>query len=258
MKSTAELEALHTTVIDIVRDAGRRVMEVYAAAITVRQKADASPVTRADELADALIVARLATLTPGIPVTSEESCACAPQAPAGDAFWLVDPLDGTKEFIGRNGEFTVNIALIECGKPVLGVVLAPALGQLYSGIPRVGAWLEDSAGRHAISCRRAPDAGLTVLSSRSHGDMTTLDAFLASHRVAQARTVGSSLKPCLIAAGEADVYPRFGRTMEWDIAAGHAVLAAAGGRIEQLDGAPLTYGKAAFANPPFIAWGLHD
>lgn len=258
MKTLAELKALHAALLDIVRDAGRCVMEVYATDFEVTDKSDQSPVTLADRKADDLIVARLKALTPDIFIVSEESTE-AGQRPAGGApFWLVDPLDGTKEFINRNGEFTVNVALIEHGMPVLGVVLAPALGRMFSGIAGAGAWLEDKAGERAIACRATPAEGLTVVASRSHGDAAALDAFLTGRKVASLRNAGSSLKICLVAAGEADVYPRLGRTMEWDIAAGHAVLVAAGGRIEQLDGTPLAYAKPDFANPHFVAWGLGD
>ena len=153
--------------------------------------------------------------------------------------------------------FTVNIALIEAGAPVLGVVLAPALNRLYAGGRGLGAYAEDAVGRRSIRSRAVPEAGLTVVASRSHGDATALAAFLAGRQVASLANTGSSLKLCLVAAGEADLYPRLGRTMEWDIAAGHAVLAAAGGSVRCTDtGEPLTYGKPGFANPHFAATGL--
>lgn len=256
MKNVAELKVLHEALLDIVRDAGKCVMDVYATDFEVTDKSDNSPVTQADKKADEVIVGRLAALTPDIFIVSEESTEAGQRPADGASFWLVDPLDGTKEFINRNGEFTVNIALIENGQPVLGVVLAPALGRLFSGIAGVGAWLEDGAGAREIRCRVPPAEGLTVVASRSHGDAAALDAYLAGRTVAELRNAGSSLKICLVAAGEADVYPRLGRTMEWDIAAGHAVLAAAGGRIEQVDGSPFSYGKPDFANPHFAAWGL--
>jgi 3'(2'), 5'-bisphosphate nucleotidase len=201
-------------------------------------------------------VPALRALAPDIPVVAEEAVAAGQVPVIGERFWLVDPLDGTKEFIGRNGEFTVNIALIEHGAPVLGVVGAPALGRVYAGAAGEGAWVEDAQGRRAIRCRPVPAEGLTVVASRSHGDAAALEAFLAGRRVASLATAGSSLKLCLLAAGEADLYPRLGRTMEWDIAAGHAVLAAAGGRVTTLQGEPLRYGKSGFENPHFAAWGL--
>lgn len=254
--STPPLSALLPALLPIVREAGERILQIYQRDFSVRDKADASPVTEADEAAEALILPRLAALTPDIPVVSEEAAAAGHIPLVQDCFWLVDPLDGTKEFISRNGEFTVNIALIRHGQPVLGVVLAPALGRLFAAAENAGAFVEDATGRRAIACRTPPAEGLTVVASRSHGDATALDAFLAGRKVAALVSAGSSLKLCLVAAGEADLYPRLGRTMEWDIAAGHAILGAAGGRVETLDGAPLKYGKADFANPHFVAWGL--
>ena len=237
----------------IARDAGALILEVYATDFAVRGKGDQSPVTEADERAEALIVPALRAFAPELPIVAEEAVAGGDVPEPGRTFWLVDPLDGTKEFIGRNGEFTVNIALVHDGEPVLGVVYAPALGRLFAGARGAGAWLEDAAGRRAIRCRAVPDAGLTVVASRSHGDAAALDAFLAGRRVAALASAGSSLKLCLVAAGEADLYPRLGRTMEWDIAAGHAVLAAAGGAVRDLAGQPLRYGKPGFDNPHFAA-----
>ena len=248
------------SITHVARDAGGVIMQVYATDFAVRGKDDASPVTQADERAEALILKALAALAPDIPIVAEESVA-AGRVPvvsgASGRFWLVDPLDGTKEFISRNGEFTVNIALVEAGAPVLGVVFAPALGRLYGGCRASGAFAEDGAGRRPIRCREVPAAGLTVVASRSHGDAAALDAFLAGRRVASLANAGSSLKLCLVACGEADLYPRLGRTMEWDIAAGHAVLAAAGGSVRRVDtGAVLAYGKPGFENPHFVAAGL--
>lgn len=246
------------TLIPLARQAGKLVMDVYATDFAVRGKDDASPVTEADERAEAVILAGLAALTPEIPVVAEEAVAAGKLPAVGERFWLVDPLDGTKEFIRRNGEFTVNIALIEAGQPVLGVVLAPALGRLYGGAVGVGAFVDDERGRRSIRCRVPPTEGITVVASRSHGDAAALDAFLAGRKVAKQVSAGSSLKLCLVAAGEADLYPRLGRTMEWDIAAGHAVLAAAGGRVTEIDGRPMAYAKPDFANPHFVAWGFED
>lgn len=245
----------------LARQAGTAIMAVYATDFSVRGKGDASPVTAADEQAEAIILAGLADLAPGIPVVAEESVAAGriPDVSAG-RFWLVDPLDGTREFVNRNGEFTVNIALVEQGVPVLGVVFAPAVGgaagRLFAGGRGLGAWVEDAQGRRPIQCRAVPADGLTVVASRSHGDASALDAFLAGRRVARLATAGSSLKLCLLAEGAADLYPRHGRTMEWDIAAGHAVLLAAGGQVWTLDGrTPLAYGKPGFENPNFVASG---
>ncbi|HRP94629.1 MAG TPA: 3'(2'),5'-bisphosphate nucleotidase CysQ [Rhodocyclaceae bacterium] len=258
MTDFANRRELLETLIPIVRAAGEVTLKVYRTDFSVRDKDDASPVTQADEQAEALIVPALQALAADVPIVAEEAVAAGHVPQVGRRFWLVDPLDGTKEFITRNGEFTVNIALIEDGEPVLGVVLAPALERLYAGAVDGGAFVEDRDGRHPIAVRPMPSEGLTVIASRSHNDATALDAFLKDYRVAALRSAGSSLKLCLIAAGEADMYPRLGRTMEWDIAAGHAVLAAAGGRVECLDGAPLRYGKTDFANPHFVARGRPD
>jgi len=253
---TAEHRILLDTASAAAHAAGVAILDIYRQDFNVRHKADASPVTRADEEAEAIIEERLAAAAPEIPIIAEERCAAQglPSA-APPRFWLVDPLDGTKEFISRNGEFTVNIALVECGRPRLGLVYAPALGRLFAGGEGVGAWVEEDGLRRAISTRAVPEAGLTVVGSRWHGDDAAVDAFLAGRRVAERAMVGSSLKLCLIAEGAADVYPRFGRTMEWDIAAGDAILRAAGGTVRTLDGAPLRYGKAGFDNPDFVAWG---
>lgn len=247
--------------IVVARSAGDAIMAIYATDFAARDKSDDSPVTEADEQAEAVIFAALARLTPEIPVIAEEAAAAGRMPAVAGRFWLVDPLDGTREFISRNGEFTVNIALIEDRRPVLGVVLAPALGpkgRLFAGAQGLGAFVEDGAGRRPIHCRNVPAEGLTVVASRSHGDAAALDAFLAGRKVASLASAGSSLKLCLIAAGEADLYPRLGRTMEWDIAAGHAVLASAGGRVATLDGKELLYSKPGLDNPHFVASGLPD
>jgi 3'(2'), 5'-bisphosphate nucleotidase len=250
---TASTLDLLNSVLDITRAAGRVILEVYGTDFAVRGKDDASPVTEADERAEALILPALQALTPDVPVVAEEAVAAGRVPVVKDRFWLVDPLDGTKEFISRNGEFTVNIALVQDGVPVLGVVYAPALDRLFAGAIGHGAFVEDAGKRREIRCRAVPDAGLTVLASRSHGDAAALDAFLAGRKVASLANAGSSLKLCLVAAGEADLYPRLGRTMEWDIAAGHAVLLAAGGMVNRVDGGVLRYGKPGFDNPHFVA-----
>jgi 3'(2'), 5'-bisphosphate nucleotidase len=239
----------------IARRAGAAILEVYGADFAVERKADDSPVTVADERAEALIAAELAASTPQVPVVAEEAASQGRLPPLGDEFWLVDPLDGTREFIGRNGEFTVNIALVQHGEPVLGVVYAPALDRLFAGARGCGAWVEEGGVRRPLATREVPGSGLIVVGSRSHGDAQALAAYLDGRAVADIRPAGSSLKFCLVAAGEADLYPRLGRTMEWDIAAGHAVLAAAGGHVERLDGRPMNYGKPGFENPHFVARG---
>jgi 3'(2'), 5'-bisphosphate nucleotidase len=240
----------------IALDAACIVLEVYATDFGVHAKDDASPVTVADQRAEALIVAALRTLSPGIPIVAEEAVAAGQVPEIGERFWLVDALDGTKEFIKRNGEFTVNIALIEDGRSALGVVCVPVLGEVYAGATGNGAYVRSGGETRPLACRAVPPEGHAVVASASHGDRERLDDFLAGRLIASRRTIGSSLKLCLVAAGEADLYPRFGRTMEWDIAAGDAVLAAAGGSVTDLAGAPLRYGKPGFENPPFVARGL--
>jgi 3'(2'), 5'-bisphosphate nucleotidase len=241
----------------LVREANELVLSIYQSAFAVNAKADASPVTEADVRAEALITAGLQRLAPDIPLVAEEAVAAAGCIPdCGERFWLVDPLDGTREFVSRNGEFTVNVALIERGEPVLGVVGIPVQGRVYAGARGQGAWVEDAQGRRAIACRAVPPEGVTVVASRSHGDDAALQGFLAGRQVAAIVHAGSSLKLCTIAEAQADLYPRHGRTMEWDIAAGHAVLSAAGGAVMDLDGQPLRYGKPGLENPHFVARGL--
>lgn len=243
--------------------AGARIMQIYANGVTASLKGDGSPLTEADLAAEAIIVEGLAEASPGLPVVSEEDGGGSGPRPEPEAtFLLVDPLDGTKEFLGRSGEFTVNIALIAAGHPVAGVVLAPALGRLWSGVSGRGATVQVvgpdgvPGDRRSIAVRTRPAGGLIAVASRSHLDAET-EAFLAGLPVAERRSIGSSLKFCLVAQGDADVYPRFGPTMEWDTAAGQAVLAAAGGRVTDPSGKPFVYGKraAGYRNGSFIAWG---
>jgi len=255
MLPSSRLPALLDELAQIARRAGETILEVYRSDFQARTKGDASPVTEADERAEALIVAALRELAPQIPVVAEEAVAAGQVPVIGAEFWLVDPLDGTREFISRNGEFTVNIALVQHGVPVAGVVYAPALGRMFAGAVGGPAWSEQAGLRRPLQVRGAPGQGLTVIGSRSHGDAAALERFLAGRCVAELRAAGSSLKFCLVAAGEADFYPRLGRTMEWDIAAGHAIVAAAGGRVECVDGTPLRYGKPGFENPHFVASG---
>jgi 3'(2'), 5'-bisphosphate nucleotidase len=237
--------------------AGAAILDIYRTDFAVRGKADASPVTEADEQAERIILAALRDASPEIPVVAEEEIA-AGRGPStvGSRFWLVDPLDGTKEFISRNGEFTVNIALIEDGRPTMGVVYAPALGVTYAALgPGIVTRQQGDAAPAPIAVRPIPAAGAVIVHSRSHNDQSRLAPFVATCPEAECRVSGSSIKFCLIAAGEADYYPRFGTTMEWDTAAGQAVLEAAGGRVLTTGGAPLRYGKPDFRNPDFIAEG---
>ncbi len=250
---------------DLALTAGREIMAIYAKPAVARQKADLTPVTEADEAAERIILAGLKTQDPATPVISEEAAAAGFIPRTGERFYLVDPLDGTKEFLSRNGEFTVNIALIDKGSPIAGIVLAPALGRIFCGETGAGAFeahMEaeadvESLAWKALKARQASADGPVVVASRSHRDERT-ETYLKCLKVKKIVSAGSSLKFCLLASGEADLYPRFGRTMEWDTAAGHAVLAAAGGYVGLETGEPLTYGKAerGYDNPAFIARGI--
>jgi 3'(2'), 5'-bisphosphate nucleotidase len=243
--------------------AGQEIMRIYRTDFSVEKKLDASLLTEADGLAEALILARLADAEPALQVIAEEAVAGGVMPEHGSRFALVDPLDGTKEFVAKNGEFTVNIAIIEHGRPVMGVVYAPALHRLFVAESPSFAWQAKAAPdgpppkkREPLRIRPAPFAGLTAVASKSHRSPET-DAWLARYSITDIVGAGSALKFCLVAAGEADVYPRLGRTMEWDTAAGQAVVEAAGGRVLTLDGAPLLYGKRArgYDNPDFIVYG---
>ncbi len=248
----------------LARDAGKEIIRIYNSNPESRLKSDSSPVTEADVAAERIILAGLAKLEPYTPVIAEEAVSAGAEPVTAKRFFLVDPLDGTREFISRNGEFTINIALIENGQPTAGVVFAPAVGRVFCGEVEKGS-LEaglladgdvDDCEWHKIKVRRLPGEGAKVVASRSHRDERT-NQWIAGRKVAEIVSAGSSLKFCLVATGEADLYPRFSRTMEWDTAAGHAVLIAAGGGIVTEDGAPLTYGKRqrGFDNPGFIAFG---
>ncbi len=241
-------------VIAIAEQAGGVIMDHHECP-GARLKADRSPVTDADEAAEALIVEALSRLTPDIPVIAEEMMAAGgPQGNTGDRFWLVDPLDGTREFLDGNGEFTVNIALIEERRVTLAVVGVPARQLLYASDGKRSWRRQPGEGDAIITARKPPQDGMTAAMSRSHRDESS-NAFLATLPVAREIIGGSSLKFCLLAEGRADVYPRFGRTMEWDTAAGQGILEAAGGAVTEPDGGAFLYGKPGFVNPPFVAWG---
>lgn len=241
------------------------ILEIYEGEIDVEIKGDETPVTKADQAAEAVILEHLARLAPAIPVVAEEAVAAGRIPQIDGEFFLVDPLDGTKEFIKRNGEFTVNIALVRDNVPVIGVIYTPAKGWLFAGEVGKGAWRAEVAdprknhrleNHRSISVRQAGDK-VDVVGSRSHHTEGAVE-FLKAYRIGEQKAIGSSLKFCLLAAGEADLYPRFGRTMEWDTAAGDAILTAAGGCVKNLDGSRLQYGKviqedAPFANAFFIA-----
>jgi 3'(2'), 5'-bisphosphate nucleotidase len=241
----------------IAERAGHEILRVYHGEFEVRDKADFSPVTDADERAEQLIIENLSRIAPEIPVVAEESVAAGRIPDIGKGpFFLVDPLDGTKEFVSRNGEFTVNIALIENACPVLGVVHLPVLTETYWTSGDGEAWRNRRGERAPIRCR-TPGDELVAVASRSHSNPET-DEYLSRFPIKERISAGSSLKFCRIAEGVADIYPRIGRTMEWDIAAGHAVLNAAGGCVMTLEGVPLRYGKTGFENPPIVARGLEQ
>ena len=240
-------------------EAGGKIMEIYDSGdFDVKTKSDASPVTVADEAADKIISDGLRAVFPDLMLVTEEQSAT--HSAKGDTFLIVDPLDGTKEFINRRGDFTVNIALVERGEPTRGVVYAPARSRMFftladgSSVEETGNFALDEIGpTKPISVSRPDNAALMVVASKSHRDQAT-DDYIARYDVRDMTSAGSSLKFCLIATGEADLYPRIGRTMEWDTAAGHAVLKGAGGAVVRFDDlTPLKYGKADFANPFFIA-----
>jgi 3'(2'), 5'-bisphosphate nucleotidase len=254
---TAITPGLLDAVEALAREAGEAIMGYYRSDLSIDRKDDYSPVTDADRDADAIIAAGLRKLTPEIPVITEEEVADG-LAPTniGTRFWLVDPLDGTREFINHRDEFTVNIALIDNGAPILGVVGVPARGTLYAADgPGRATMCEDGGEHRPIAARVAPAEGIAVAASRSHANKDELEAYLKDKSVADFLAAGSSLKFCLVAEGKADLYPRLGPTMEWDTAAAHAVLAAAGGHVRTLDGKELTYGKPDFRNPHFAATG---
>ena len=248
------LEPLEETAFE----AGSAIMAVHRSGADAATKSDGSPVTVADRQAEEIILRALARIAPEIQVISEENAKSHQLAPA-EHFFLVDPLDGTREFIRQdgNGAFTVNIALIQHGSPVLGIVYAPALDRMFSGLIASGARELSGGQTRDLAVRSVPKSGPVAVASRSHRDPET-DRWLADNQVSQTVSIGSSLKFCLLAAGEADLYPRFGPTMEWDTAAGDAVLRAAGGTVTTPDGGPFTYGKPDYRNGSFVAYGDPD
>ncbi len=249
--------ALLRLAADLADRAGALILTVRARGFETLRKADRSPVTEADHAAEALIVQGLRAAAPGIPVIAEEEIEAGVQhAPSGE-YWLVDPLDGTREFAAMRDEFTVNIGLVRDGRPVLGAVGVPAYGELFGGMMGASAvaWKRTEAGEQPIRARSPPEGGMHVLASRHYAGDPQLDQFLEGRRVARVTNMGSALKIVRLAEGSGDLYPRFGRTMEWDTAAPQAILEAAGGRLCEMDGTPLAYGKAGWANPPFLCTG---
>jgi len=234
------------------REAGDAILEVVRRGFEVEAKTDSSPVTEADRAAELIILAALARAAPGVPVIAEEEVAAGRIPAHGDNYFLVDPLDGTKEFVRGGDDYTVNIGLIENGVPKLGVVFAPASGRLHGGVVGSGAWLEESNGRRAIRTRTR-GTEVTAVASKSHLNQATVDYLEEAVGTCDFVAVGSSLKFCIVAEGGADIYPRASPTSEWDTAAGHAVLLAAGGLVHGPDASPLRYGKRAFLNRAFVA-----
>ena len=240
---------------EVARDAGHEIMKIYDNAIEVNFKDDGSPVTLADEAAEKTILKKLKEIIPDVPIVSEEN-ASSHNSDATDQFFLIDPLDGTKEFLKKDGlgSFTVNIGLIEKGVPTLGVVYAPALDRMFFASTSTGAFEESKKGIQKINIRPVPSSGPVAVASVSHRDEST-NNWLNENNIKDTISIGSSLKFCLVACGEADVYPRFGPTMEWDTAAGDAVLRSAGGSVSLPNGKPFNYGKLNYRNGAFIAHG---
>lgn len=240
---------------ETAREAGEAILTVVRRGFAVEAKSDASPVTEADRAAEMVILAALARLAPGVPVIAEEEVAAGRVPAHGDSFFLVDPLDGTKEFVRGGDDYTVNIALVEDRQTRLGVVFAPATGRLHCGLVGEGAWLDEGSGRGPIRTRPLQQPPVAV-ASKSHFTQATADYLEQSVGPGGNHvSIGSSLKFCIVAEGVADIYPRLSPTSEWDTAAGHAVLLAAGGRVDGPGGGPLLYGKSAFLNRGFVATG---
>lgn len=241
-------QALLSLAADLAQRAGDAILRIRAAGFAVTSKEDASPVTAADHAAEAVILAGLREATPEIPVIAEEEMAAGREPAVDRLFWLIDPLDGTREFSGGNDDFAVCVGLVEDRYPVLGAVGVPALGELFGGIVGEGAWKQTGVGRTVIEARQPPADGAVVLASRHHGRDDQLEAWLTGKQVASVIHMGSALKFLRLAEGAADLYPRLGRTMEWDTAAAQAVLEAAGGAVETADGQRLSYRKPGWAN----------
>ncbi|MCS6920877.1 MAG: 3'(2'),5'-bisphosphate nucleotidase CysQ [Elioraea sp.] len=239
----------------LAREAAAVILAARRAGVTVAAKGDLTPVTEADHAAERLIVSALRAEDPFMPVIAEEEVAAGKAGPLGDAWWLIDPLDGTREFVQGRDEFAVCLGFVRQGRPVLGAVALPASGELFWGRVGHGAWKEDATGRRPISARKPPPEGLTVFASRHHAEDPRIARFVAGLPLARLVNAGSALKFCRVAEGSADLYPRFGRTMEWDTAGPQAVVEAAGGSVVTADGAPLAYGKPGFVNPDFVCRG---
>ena len=247
--------ALVALAVRLARAAAQEILAVRNTGFTVASKSDASPVTLADTRAEQVITAGLRDAVPEIPVIAEEEVAAGLADKPEAAYWLVDPLDGTREFAAGRDEFAVCIGLIRDGAPVLGAVAAPATGELYYGVVGVGAWKQVADDRPMAIAARKPPAKLVVMASRHYADDPKLASFLANYEIGSVTNIGSALKFCRLAEGLADFYPRLGTTMEWDTAAPQAVLEAAGGAVLTMDDKPLRYGKPGFENPHFLCYG---
>jgi 3'(2'), 5'-bisphosphate nucleotidase len=239
---------------EAAKEAGSAILDIVARGFDVGHKRDSSPVTEADHAAELIILAALARAAPGVPVIAEEEVAAGRIPEHRGTYFLVDPLDGTREFVGGGDDYTVNIALVADHAPRLGVVFAPATGRLHTGIAAGGAWLDEGRDKTAIRCRDRADPPI-VVASKSHFTQNTADYLALAAPGCGYEAIGSSLKFCMVAEGRADLYPRLGPTAEWDTAAGHAVLLGAGGRVDGPDGQPLRYGKPTFLNRAFVATG---
>ena len=239
-------------IAEAAREAGEAILTVVRRGFEVEAKRDASPVTEADRAAELIILAALARTAPGVPVIAEEEVAAGRIPAHGDTYFLVDPLDGTKEFVRGGSDYTVNIGLIEGGVPTLGAVFAPATGRLHGGLVGRGAWFDEGGGQTEIRTRPRGE-NLTAVASKSHLNQATIDYLQQAAGGCGYVAIGSSLKFCIVAEGKADIYPRVSPTSEWDTAAGHAVLLAAGGLVDGPYGSALTYGKRAFLNRAFVA-----
>ncbi len=246
---------LLTLAAELAEAAAGLVMRMRESGVSVRKKQDRSPVTEADEAAESLILGGLRRVTPDIVVVAEEEVAAGKCNAASRDAWLIDPLDGTREFTAGRPDFTVNIGLVRQGRAVLGAVALPAHEQLFGGIVGQGAWRQAGGVKQAIHTRTPPLDGLDVYASRHYADDPSLPAFLSGRTVRRIINIGSAVKFCRLAEGAGDLFPRFGRTMEWDTAAPQAVLDAAGGMVRQMDGAPLRYGKPGYENPAFYCTG---
>ena len=237
---------------EAAREAGETILEIVRRGFEAESKRDSSPVTEADRAAELIILAALAKAAPGVPVIAEEEVAAGRIPEHDDTYFLVDPLDGTKEFVRGGDDYTVNIALIERNAPTLGIVFAPATGRLHGGLVGSGAWIDEGGGRASIETRDRAKR-MTAVASKSHLNQATLDYLQEAAGMCDYVAIGSSLKFCIVAEGKADIYPRASPTSEWDTAAGHAVLLAAGGLVDGPDGSALAYGKHAFLNRGFVA-----